>query len=140
MAISRGIAHQCTLETVFKLDVIIDDQERKPILRLWGGDAADLKRLQALLMQMARPNALAISLESVADGGSDGMSVTLCRSRDERGLRVTGGGVRWAIVASAEGFLEMADKVRPLVENPLGFQLLCDDGDAIVLLSPSGGW
>lgn len=125
---------------MLKLDVIIDDQERKPILRLWGGDAADLKRLQALLVQMARPNALAISLESIADGGSDGMSVTLRRSRDERGLRVTGGGVRWAIVASAEGFLEMADKVRPLVENPLGFQWLCDDGDAIVLLSPSGGW
>ncbi|MDX2116790.1 MAG: hypothetical protein SFY96_01260 [Planctomycetota bacterium] len=60
--------------------------------------------------------------------------------RKSGGLRVTGGGVRWAIVASAEGFLKMANKVRPLVENPLGFQWLCDDGDAIVLLSPSGGW
>lgn len=111
-----------------------------PIVRLYDFCNDDLKRLRKSIGALVRSEIQEVCLQNVAPIESlDGTNLTLTRCTRDRGVIESERG-NLNLILSADGWIDVACRLKTISEQSTGYQWLWETGDARVLLSKDGRW
>lgn len=123
------------------LEYLPDGSEDCPLIRLYGFEAADVVVLRDLCIALADGRIREVSLQSQPwVRVIDGCSLVLRAGGSNRGIvasRVQG---EFVMDYTAEGWLEVSEKLAPFINGASGFQWLTNEGEVGALISWNGGW
>lgn len=130
------------LTVMMKIEYLESGSEDCPLLRLFEFEESDLETLRDVCLALAAGRITEIRLDGQAWVESIGGRGLVLR------FGVKNLGARWGkrvtdaftIEFNSEGWLEVVDKIEPLMKSKNGYQWLDDGGDFKMLLSWDGCW
>lgn len=129
---------------MFMLEYLPDGSDDCPLIRLYDFEAADVVALQDLCLALAEGRVREVALDHQPwVHALGGCRLTLRAGVANRGVKAAVAGAPFVMeyMPEGEGWLEVADKLAPLVADRLGtFQWLTNEGDVNVLISWDGHW
>jgi hypothetical protein len=123
-----------------KIDYIRDGAPDCPIVRLCNFTDAELQRLREICLAMARSEIDQMEICSDADPiSSEHTRLTFVRYARDRGIVDDAQG-RLSLMLTADGWIDVACRIRVTLIGPDKYQWLWKTGDVRVLLSWDGRW
>lgn len=123
------------------LEYLAEGSDACPLIRLYGFEKADVVALHELCIALAERRVREAPLEDQpwvrAIGGC---RLTLRAGDASRDADASAVHQSFVMEYTSEGWLEVAEKLEPLIGGSSGFQWLANEGELNVLISRDGHW
>jgi hypothetical protein len=123
-----------------KLEYLETGSADCPLIRLYEFNSTDIERLRAEVMRLMDGSVSRIRLEKIVPVTSiGGLESAFVQGARDRGV-VRNGRNTFEVVLTSEGWDRVEGLLEQFCEPGSGYQWLCEQGDASLLLSRDGSW
>lgn len=117
------------------------DCDECPLIRLYEFTATEVRALHELTQSLAAGRVSEVALHTLTwVRPIDECPLTMKVGPINRGVRTPKPGTPFEMVYTANGWLQIADKIAPFMDGSGGYQWLTEEGEVNVLLSKDGSW